>query len=662
LERTAGLEPSRASSKADRSEHIAALEAALLESREAHASTLRDAREREMSLEAHVFEQAAALRGQAVQLDAISRSSRFELEQTERRAAAERRTLALEMRSVEEVALALPDRLAGLRAALERRLLARELRGLELRPPLVSEVDVDFEAASAEAIRCVEAAFASLRRKDEDAEADQQEQAETEWQRTRTVELASALFRMAAAGGGGREGDQVPWHGARGGRAAHQSTSAGGWAAADASADADIEDTVETARAAYARSRAGATDAATGACAHARSRDGTEGVVRGNPPAAAASRHALEPLPHDPDAGLQLHRHRLKQEEIKCRQLRQILREAEMLKRAPREATSPPASRTNGDTERDDEDQQVTEATQAVTSAATAWGSPRRPSPASVPQPTKREPASFRDATQPTRAHSPPRPLPVRPPASRCSPHRQASPVRKTARRSFPAPPQPTHPAAEPSPPKEQSAPSLPRYLVPAAASLSRSASAQSPTGMHRPSTRPSPGPSPTRQDPNQSPNRKPSDWGDSKPIPSKHAHAAQGPPRAPATAAGSSMEGPTLLLRVLEQQKRLLKDLDSSRHRREQNQRHPPSPARLKQGSAPKRSVAAAPAASPRRASFRDPPAPVARPKAAAQGARRSESAGRTRPLPTATCEAAARSAASKPAGRRAATGAWVP
>jgi protein-tyrosine-phosphatase len=234
LERTVGLEPSRDAISADGvcSDHIIALEAAVMESREAHASTLREAREREISLEAHVSEQAAALRGQAVQLDAILRRSRHELEQAERRAEAERRTLALEMRSVENESIAEPDRLARLRAALERRLLARELRGVELRAPPVAEEEVDFEAASAHAVRCLEAAFASLRRKAEAAEADQRGQAELEWQRSRTAELASALFHMAARGGG-RNG---------GGRAAASSVIARELAAADADADADVDD------------------------------------------------------------------------------------------------------------------------------------------------------------------------------------------------------------------------------------------------------------------------------------------------------------------------------------------------------------------------------------------------------------------------------------
>eukprot|EP00962_Isochrysis_galbana_P049280 scaffold20806_cov107-Isochrysis_galbana.AAC.4 len=647
LERTVCLEPLRAGSTAEAagSDHIVALEAAVVASREAHASTLREAREREISLEAHVSEQAAALRGQAAQLDAISRRSRYELEQAERRAEAERRAFALEMRGVEDESFTQPDRMARLRAALERRLLARELRGLELRAPPVAEEEVDFEAASADAIRSLEAAFASLRRKAEVAEADQQEQAELEWQRTRTAELASALFQMAVSGGGG-------------GRAAGPGETARGGAAADMATDADVEDEVEAARAAYGRSRACATAASSAAVAHAqaRPRDVTEEFVRVRQPATAAetSRAVLEPSPHEPDEASQLRQLRLKYEELKSQHLRHILREAELLRRTTRETPSSTASHTRDEGATVDGVRPATEAMQAVASAATAWGSPRRPSPAFVARPrspTDRQPTSLRDAAQRTRAQSPSGHLPAcsLAPASRGPPPRLGSPLRKTARRSFPVPPQISLPLAEPSPPKRR-CPS-PRYLAPTAASPSYFTNAQSPTIKRNPNGRLSPGRSLNRSPTGK--RRVPPD-ANSNLIPNDRGSA-----RAPAASASSSLEGCTLLERVLEQQKRLLKDLDSSRQRRDQLQHRPPSPTLPKQGSLTRRSVAPSAAASPRRASFRDPPRPDARPMAAAQASRRSASAGRTRPqrpLAAATSAAAAQALAKSACGHTAA------
>lgn len=668
LERTVGLEPLRAGStaKAAGSDHIVALEAAVVASREAHASTLREAREREISLEAHVSEQAAALRGQAAQLDAISRRSRYELEQAERRAEAERRAFALEMRGVEDESFTQPDRMARLRAALERRLLARELRGLELRAPPVAEEEVDFEAASADAIRSMEAAFASLRRKAEVAEADQQEQAELEWQRTRTAELASALFQMAVSGGGGgRDGVRISSRGARGGggRAAGPGETARGGAAADMATDADVEDEVAAARTAYGRSRACATAASSAAVAHAqaRPRDVTEEFVRVRQPATAAetSRAVLEPSPHEPDEASQLRQLRLKYEELKSQHLRHILREAELLRRTTRETPSSTASHTRDEGAKVDGVRPATEAMQVVASAATAWGSPRRPSPSFVARPrspTERQPTSLRDAAQRTRAQSPSGHLPAcsLAPASRGPPPRLGSPLRKIARRSFPVPPQISLPLAEPSPPKGR-CPS-PRYLAPTAASLSYFTNAQSPTIKRNPNGRLSPG---------RSLNRSPTGKRRVPPDPNSNLIPNdRGSARAPAASASSSLEGSTLLERVLEQQKRLLKDLDSSRQRRDQLQHRPPSPTLPKQGSLTRRSVAPSAAASPRRASFRDPPRPDARPMAAAQASRRSASAGRTRPqrpLAAATSAAAARALA-KSAGGRTAAGAWMP
>jgi len=133
LERSAGLEAPRTSTAMGiRSDHIVALETALMESREAHASTLRQAREREISLETHISEQALALRNQALHL-----------EKAELRAAAERHTLALEMRGVDLEAISGRDHDAARRADIERRLLASELLKAEATTPPPPEQEVD---------------------------------------------------------------------------------------------------------------------------------------------------------------------------------------------------------------------------------------------------------------------------------------------------------------------------------------------------------------------------------------------------------------------------------------------------------------------------------------------------------------------------------------
>lgn len=107
----------------------AALEAALTESREAHAATLRQQRSRELALEAHISAQAATIRLQRAEQDEAQR-----------------------------------------RSGIERRLLGAELRTAErLRPPPSggSAADPARLSASASAALALEASFAELRRRAE---------------------------------------------------------------------------------------------------------------------------------------------------------------------------------------------------------------------------------------------------------------------------------------------------------------------------------------------------------------------------------------------------------------------------------------------------------------------------------------------------------------
>ena len=445
LQRTAGLHPLRLTSSADtlRSDHSLALEAALIESREAHAATLRQAREREIALENQLSEQAAALREHARKLEAVEADAQTALDMALRCAAAERASFALEMRRVEVEAISWKIEQEGLRAAVERRILADDFIAVEntWTAPEPVEPDIDFEVAHAEAVRSLEAAFKSLRKQAEAKESDERGRAILERQRIRTVELANTLFKMAAIGDDDCDTSPVPRFSRR--------------PSADIAGDATVHDEVGLAPATYACSRPRSADSSgasgTNACVNHDATEqqrerGAPGKVRVatqlSQPNMRAARQAAAKPSHE---AAELRELRLKYEELKSRHLRQIMREAELLKKGPRSPDTSPGFRAvvaSGDSS-------LCGMSQALASTTSAWASPsapRNPNPSSGPAGRLEE-----TSDEIRRGRSPTRPRAV---------SRSLSPVSQ--------------------------APAPPHYLAPTAASLRRVTEATSPSAMRR--------------------------------------------------------------------------------------------------------------------------------------------------------------------------------